>query len=171
MKINGKALKRRLYGMSRLRDRMARTRHFRGHGVHSPFVYAVVRQVFMRSRLLSGEHALHDALAACGVPERRAVQLQNLFVHCKCSTWAVDDPASAADIVVATAAVPCVQLEAYAANARRHGTTLAVMSPGLNRDRDRACRALVDAHACTAVDNRGYLLLFNNHLPKQYFKL
>ena len=28
-----------------------------------------------------------------------------------------------------------------------------------------------NSNASTTVDNRGYLLIFNNHLPKQHFKL
>lgn len=35
----------------RLRSHLARARFFRGHGVHSPFVYAIVRQVFMKTEL------------------------------------------------------------------------------------------------------------------------
>ena len=171
MKVSGKNLKRRLYGLSCLHDRMTRTRHFRGHGVHSPFVYSLVRQVFMRSRLDSERRDLYEALVACGVPEKRAVQLQNLFVHCGYATWAVDDAASSADIVIATCDVDNEALASYEDNARIHGTLLVIMSPYKNRERDRACRALVGKHISTAVDNRGYLLLFNNHLPKQRFRL
>ena len=35
----------------RLRSHLARARFFRGHGVHSPFVYAIVRQVIMKTEL------------------------------------------------------------------------------------------------------------------------
>lgn len=39
----------------RLRSHLARARFFRGHGVHSPFVYAIVRQVFMKTELAEGD--------------------------------------------------------------------------------------------------------------------
>lgn len=59
-----------------------RARYFRGHGVHSPFVYDLVRHVFMRAELLPGDRSLYEALLAVGIAERRAVQLQNLAIHC-----------------------------------------------------------------------------------------
>ena len=66
----------------RLRSHLARARFFRGHGVHSPFVYAIVRQVFMKTELAEGDRSLYAALRERDVNERRAVQLQNLFIHC-----------------------------------------------------------------------------------------
>jgi len=33
------------------------------------------------------------------------------------------------------------------------------------------CRQIVAAHRSTTVDNRGYLLIFNNNLPKQHFRI
>lgn len=42
-------------GMAELRNRLSRARYFRGHGVHSPFVYTIVREVFMRRELLPGD--------------------------------------------------------------------------------------------------------------------
>ena len=74
MKIGGRRLGGGLSGgMRRLGSRLARVRYFRGHGVHSPFVYDLVREVFMRRELLPGGHALYDALLAAGVSRRRAV--------------------------------------------------------------------------------------------------
>ena len=61
MKRTGRNLRRRLRGISRLTDRLSRARHFRGHGVHSPFVYGLVREAFMFHRLRDGEHCLYDA--------------------------------------------------------------------------------------------------------------
>ena len=81
MKLNGRTLKRRLYGLTMLPDRVARVRHFRGHGVYSPFVYQIVRKVFMQKRFLGEERALYDRLIALGLSHRRAMQLQNLAVH------------------------------------------------------------------------------------------
>ena len=87
MKRTGRNLRRRLRGISRLTDRLSRARHFRGHGVHSPFVYGLVREAFMFHRLRDGEHCLYDALRRVGIFHRRAVQLQkakpNLFGLCR----------------------------------------------------------------------------------------
>ena len=91
MEIGGRNIGLRFYGrVAELRNRLARARYFRGHGVHSPFVYNIVRNVFMREALLPGDRALYRALLDAGIAERRAVQLQNLAIHCGYRTFGLD---------------------------------------------------------------------------------
>lgn len=170
MKRTGRNLRRRLSGMTRLADRLVRARHFRGHGVHSPFVYALVRETFMKRRLRTSERDLYDALVRAGVAERRAVQLQNLFSHCGYRTFGLNC-AEGVDMNVLTRDFPADRLADMLRLACERGTTLCVMNPYDDALRAERCRRLVGAHASTSVDNRGYLLLFNNHLPKQHFRL
>ena len=170
MKITGRNIKRRLYGLRTLPSHIKRARYFRGHGVHSPFVYAIVRQVFMRSTFLADDRALYNALIEQGVAKRRALQLQNLMEHLRYTSFCIDSAAEA-DMIIATADYPTSQLSALATTARNESRTLCIMAPSIDRERDRECKRLVAEHTCTSVDNRGYLLLFNNHLPKQKFRL
>ena len=174
MNLPGRNIKQRLYGLSRLPQRLSRARYFRGHGVHSPFVYSIVRKVFMRSDFISGDtfytERVCNALLEWEVPYRRAVQLTNLCAHCDYRNLSVGS-ASAADFIVAPAAVATAELSEYVRVARECGGTLAIMAPYMNSERERACREIIAAHTCTTVDNRGYLLVFNNHLPKQHFQL
>lgn len=170
MKRSGRTLKQRLYGLKHLPSRLRRARYFRGHGVHSPYVYAIVRQVFMQKRLLGEEHPLYDRLLELGVARRRAVQLDNLVVHCGYESWAVDERREV-DMIVATLATRYDSLEEYVCYAREQRATLCVMNPYNNAQRWEVCRRLIEEHPSTTVDNRGYLLFFNNHLPKQRFRL
>lgn len=175
MKITGRNIKRRLYGLRQLPVNIKRARYFRGHGVHSPFVYDIVRQVFMRSHLFAGSGTdLYDELLGRGVAQRRAVQLQNLMTHCGYVSFDIDNDAASAqrcDMMIATVAVAPDRLKAMAARAARLQSTLCIMSPAADRSRDEACREIVASHCCTSIDNRGYLLIFNNYLPKQKFRL
>lgn len=75
------------------------------------------------------------------------------------------------DMVILTRNFPAEELSAAAARAARTGTTLCVMNPYHGSARGEACRRIVREHRSTTVDNRGYLLVFNNHLPMQHFKL
>jgi hypothetical protein len=170
MKINGRTILQRLYGVTRWGNRVSRARYFRGHGVHSPFVYAIVRQVFMQSTPIA-EDGLFGDLCSAGIARRRAVQLRNLVAHCSYSRVGIDCECEGYDFVVLTANFPTERLSAMADEARVSGTTLAVVAPYANRERDVVCRHIVETHRSTTVDNRGYLLIFNNHLPKQHFKL
>jgi len=171
MKINGRNIKRRLYGLATLPGRVARARYFRGHGVHSPFVYAIVRQVFMKRRLRSDEHALYDRLRAIGIAQRRAVQLQNLAVWCGYTVWAVDELPDPCHLCVLTPTVGEDTTCEIVRRAARQGTTLAVMTPYDGCERASLCHRLIAEHGCTTIDNCAYLLIFNNYLPKQHFRL
>jgi len=154
----------------RLRSRLARARFFRGHGVHSPFVYAIVRQVFLKSELAEGDRSLYEALRERAVSERRAIQLQNLFIHCGYKRFGLNRAADV-ELCVATADTPLERLPQLAREAREERATLCVLDPYADEARRRCCMLLVAAHPATSIDNRGYLLLFNNPLPKQHFKL
>ncbi len=170
MKRSGRTLKQRLYGLKHLTSRVRRARHFRGHGVHSPYVYSIVRQVFMRRNLLNEDNALYDALHKCGIAARRCVQLDNLLHHCGYSSWSINS-LDRVDMLVATLDVDVRGLAQYVAYAREHGATLCIMDPYHNAERWQACKALIEAHPSTTVDNRAYVLFFNNHLPLQRFVL
>lgn len=174
MNLPGRNIRQRLYGLRRLPQRLSRARYFRGHGVHSPFVYSIVRQVFMQSDFISGDtfytERVYDSLVEWGVPHKRAVQLVNLCAHCDYRNISVGSP-SAAELIVAPAAVAPAEFAEYVHVARECGGTLAIISPYLDRERERACREIVASHTCTTIDNRGYLLVFNNYLPKQHFQL
>ena len=77
-----KPITKRLYRVAAGSVRAANVRHYRGHGVHSPFVYSLVRQVFMRRRVEGSNTALYADLVLRHVSRRRATQLQNLYTHC-----------------------------------------------------------------------------------------
>lgn len=153
----------------RLRDRLSRARYFRGHGVHSPYVFSIVREVFMCRELLPGSHELYDVLIAAGVAPHRAVQLQNLCIHCGYESFGLNR--ADAPFCVVTHDLPVAQTLALVRNAAVSGHTVALLSPCEGRERQTLCRMLIAEHRSTTVDNRGYLLLFNNHLPKQHYRI
>ena len=170
MRIGGHLLSFRLTGrVAELRNRLARARYFRGHGVHSPFVYDIVREVFMRDKLLPGDKTLYRLLKENGVSERRAVQLQNLAIHCGLQTFGLNR--ADAELCVATPDLPRAETLALVRAASTAGHTVAVMSPYEGCGRQALCAQIVAGHRSTTVDNRGYLLIFNNHLPKQHFRI
>lgn len=170
MKRSGRTLKQRLYGLKHITKYLSRARHFRGHGVHSPYVYNIVRKVFMRSELYTTDHSLYDALIAIDTPRRRAIQLQNLVEHCAYQSWSIDS-LEQHPFIIATTRVQPEELSRYNDYARECGATLCIMAPYECAERWRAASEIIEAHHSTTIDNRGYLLIFNNHLPKQKFRL
>ena len=152
-----------------LRNRLVRARYFRGHGVHSPFVYDLVRRVFMQSSLLPGDRTLYEALLTAGIARRRAVQLQNLAIHCGYASFGLNR--AVGEFCIVMPALAETEALALVRDAAENGRTVAVMSPYMDTKWRSMCRRLIAEHRSTTVDNRDYLLLFNNYLPKQHFRL
>lgn len=172
MKINGRNLKRRLYGLTTIPQRVARVRYFRGHGVHSPFVYSIVRQAFMKCNLLSQDQQLYDALLQRGIARKRAVQLQNLYTHCDYHSFAIDRFDELCDLCLLTEQVGEQATREVMQRAAKHHTTVALLSPYEGRERAELGRRLIEEHPCTSVDKRAFILFFtNDNLPKQHYRI
>ncbi|MFG6341356.1 MAG: hypothetical protein K1V70_04270 [Alistipes sp.] len=170
MQFRGHKLNLRISGrVADWRNRLMRARYFRGHGVHSPFVYDLVRHVFMRAELLPGDRSLYEALLAVGIAERRAVQLQNLAIHCGYGSFGLN--CAMGELCIVTHALALTEVAALVRDAAEAGRTVAVMTPYIDSEWRSLCRRLIAAHRSTTIDNRGYLLIFNNYLPKQHFRI
>lgn len=172
MKLTGRNLKRRLYGLTTIPQRVARARYFRGHGVHSPFVYQIVRQAFMSSKLLTSEPVLYEALLQRGFIRKRAIQLQNLYTHCDYRAFSIDKLDNPCDLCLISEAVGEQETRTMVQRAAQRHTTVALMSPYDGRERAELCRQLIEEHACTSVDKRAFILLFSDEkLPKQHYRI
>ena len=167
MKISGRSIRRRLALWG---NRLSRTRHFRGHGVHSPFVYGFVRKVLMCKSLIEGTGtALYDALRECGMAERRARELHNTLHYIEGQSFSINEVEGALSILLAD--YPTGELRTAYDKARAEGVTLAICQPYMNGERQREVKSLLDIHRSTSIDNRAYVLFSNNALPKQHYRL
>ncbi|MFI3316217.1 MAG: hypothetical protein SNF93_01390 [Rikenellaceae bacterium] len=52
--------------------------------------------------------------------------------------------------------------------ATNSGTAIVIISPYKRRD---LCNRVIKESRSTSIDRFDYLIIFNNHLPKQHFKL
>ena len=167
MKISGRNLRHRLHMLG---NKLARAKYYHGYGVHSPFVYGLVRKVFMSKKLFEDTGTdLYDWLRREGVAEKRARQLHNTLYYTEGQSYSVNEVGG--DLSILLADYPTSQLREAFEAAKAEGVTLAICQPYLNRERMCEVRALIDDHRSTTVDNRAYILFFNNKLPKQHYRL
>lgn len=67
--------------MGRLKP-LSRIRHFRGHGIHSPFVYGLKRDVFMGKNEKTENIFLLNTLTNKGIRRKTAKELEKLHAYC-----------------------------------------------------------------------------------------
>lgn len=167
MKISGRNLGRRLLLLG---NRFARIKYRNGHRVHSPFVYGFVRKVLMSKTLCEGNGInLYGRLIAEGVSEKRAKELHNTLFYIEGKSYAINDVGC--DLSILLADYPTEKLSAAYEDAKLESVTLAICQPYATRERQNEVKALVERHGSTTVDNRAYILFFNNRLPKQHYRL
>ncbi len=160
---------------SRFQRRLLRLRHFRGHGVHSPYIYRIYREILMRWCDGVGAGELYRSIESI-VGRRYAAELQQIYTYSNCVTVQVfvssrDICDYQTDMIICCDGVDVNTIRDVVANSIRYGTTVAVISPYGNSERESVCRALILNHHSTTLDREGYLLFFNNHLPKQHLIL
>ncbi len=156
--------------LSRLDRQMKRLRHKRGHGVHSPYIYSIVREVFMRRELTPAMNPLYDTLVGVGLKRRYARELENMRHHCGFSTFDIDS-LEQVDMVICTTKSTSDQTLEIVRLSKERGTTVVFVAPHLDTQREQMSEGIVAKHHSTTLDRRGYLVIFNNHLPKQHFIL
>ncbi|MFI3258928.1 MAG: hypothetical protein R3Y16_02400 [Rikenellaceae bacterium] len=160
--------------IKRLKGGLQRLRHFRGHGVHSPFVYSLFRGVFMRREVIPTEDlSLLDEIAKINLSSRVEVELQNVYTHCGYKSFSIDpsEEGAESDFVVVSTSYPTLDIDPLLTKLRERGTTVAILISRKDRERERVCEEIVERHPSTTIRRPNYLLIFNNHLPKQHFQL
>lgn len=167
MKNSGRSLKRRL---QLLGNRLSRIKYHKGHGVHSPFVYGFVRKVLMTKTLCEESNfTLYNDLLANGMAEKRARELNNTLCYIEGQSYSINEVEC--DLSILLADYPTERLREAYEEAKREGVALAICQPYLNRERQSEVKTLIEEHRSTTIDNRAYILFFNNRLPKQHYRL
>lgn len=135
---------------------------------------------------------LLNLLQRAGVPARRALELQNLMTYCGFRTFTISGGVgefqtvgaetlstvcgistdATAELCILLCGVSETETLRVVHEASDRGATVAIIAPYADNERERMCRTIVAAHRSTTVDNRGYLLIFNNKcLTKQHYKI
>ena len=146
-------------------------RHRLGYGVHSPFLYRIVREAMMPRRMMEGERSLFDALRSKGVGNSTATRLHNLrIVECY-EEWGIDE-CKGGGLMVATPECGEERVGEMMRTLGEQGGALCILHPVGNKPRRELCRRLVAEHNSMSASKMGFTLFFSRHdLRKQHITL
>ncbi|MFR9540162.1 MAG: hypothetical protein SNI49_08410 [Rikenellaceae bacterium] len=159
--------KYRLWRGDKLTNRLSRLRHYRGHGVHSPYVYSIVRNILMNRSLQSENIKLLEELTKFGVSTKTATEITNIAAHCNLNSISIDNSQNA-DFIICSENCTEEKIEKMANEAAQNGIAIVILSP---YKKVKICNTLLLINRSTSIDRFTYLIFLNNHLPKQHFKL
>lgn len=153
-------------------------RHFRGHGIHSPFIYNMVRGAFM-SRRIEGRGLLFRQLLEHGIDTHTARQLNNMYEYCPLDGYLLPGQWSARStapgyplLVIAMAGKRYCYDTHFLSDALATGSSVAVL---YHYQADRKLRHWVKemrSGTYMSIDKKRFFVVFGNSgLPGQHFKL
>ena len=169
--------------------------HFRGHGIHSPFAYNLVRECLIPRHFVcshastdkpSGAGGLrsmpfgasvYDAMRTMGMTKKASRQLQNIFYYLRASDFKVlesaESVASNSKTLYFTAPQATNEdLEEIVVAVKAAGGAVVIIYPRTSLQRMKLCRRLCRSEDLLSIDNRRFLLLiFDEKLPNQHYKL
>ncbi len=152
-------------------------RHWRGRGIHSPFMYAIVRSVFMQKRIIGRDQTLYNALIQHGIGRRSGIILQNLYTHCKMERFVLvgetDTPLPLGPVFCVL--LPDTSAETVALMARHvleQSGYLVVLAPHRSPHRWRVTQQIRWRHRCVSVDRKVMMLYFADpKLQPQHYRI
>lgn len=149
-----------------------RLRHRRGYGVHSPFLYEVVRSTMMPRKMTSDDRRLYDALRNKGVDHRSATRLQNYLLHVGYECWTIDqcpDNNQAKVLCIATRQCPTDELERLLNACQEHKEEATLCVFHRSKEAKAECNRLVEQHSSMSAEKPRFTLFFHHRpLPKQH---
>lgn len=153
---------------------MPRIRHARGYGIHSPLVYSLIRNVFMKKDI-GEETKIYDKIIETGTSDKIARDIQNFYDFYGFSTFSIDDGITSvhegnrlyiftdSNIVGAAENIFSVEWE--------KGNVMCLI-PGKSKGRKSLCRNIAGSHPGVSIDRKTYFLYFYNvSYEKQHYKL
>lgn len=154
---------------------LRRLRHWRGKGVHSPFMYGVVRNVFLPKQISGPERGLYEESRKRGISRKDAVALQNLYGYCGVDNFMFIDGGgtpliSGRNICIVDSLDAAGAVTETASMLGGTGSVLVWLAGDRNRNKVAAAEKIYEKFHCVmAVRPSMVIMFFDNKLNKQKY--
>lgn len=144
-------------------------RHSRGYGVHSPFLYGVVRDSMMPRKVM-GDNALYNELRSRGIDKRTAIRLQNYLHHEGFTRWSIGpEEELSSQLCILPEECPEEMVSQMHQELCHHAERATLCLLHSTKSRKRMRDRIVTDHPCMSAEKSRFTLLFlNPSLPKQH---
>lgn len=163
---------------AKARFNISRRRRRRGHGVHSPFVYGLAREIFRKRRLpMVDSEFFYVTVAQSGASDRVIEELYAIYLRCKLGSLTVTKSTSGkmgyTDRMLHVIATPELGTLPHTEGWKEGDyRVLAVLEPHINAERESFCKNLIESGECVSIDRFDYMLFFyDSKLTPQHFEL
>lgn len=154
-----------------------RINHWRGHGIHSPFMYRLVREVLVKKRVSYNPHTLPENIINYNLLKRDTLLIRNLYSFLQYPDSVIvgeGEPGNRTFCVAPMDASPeAIRQTIEMIRSRRYNECcVAVLGVNKSLEKYQLCRRLIQTEGCVCVDlYRTYLFLFDHRLQKQYYRI
>lgn len=157
---------------------LLRVRHWRGHDVHSPFTYNLVREALMshrRNRDMSIDPALRRDLAALGLSESRIGRIGRVYNYLGFTSYAIGaESYDGEDMLVLSEEISGESLDALAERIGGLDKRVCVVITGIyaTTDRHSVWHHILKDYDAVCIDLYHLaLVIFDRYLSKQSYKM
>lgn len=156
---------------------LKRMRYWRGHGIHSPFVYNMVRKIFMTRKIIDSNSLIAQTMLEKKTASRHtAIQIQNLYGYCGYSSYElIGNSQSYGGSEMAVLDKSCspetIAQIIKQVEGKQHRAVI-VIAPHRDKQKHKICEILSNNHKGISIDKFNMLiLLFDSRYLKQHYKI
>lgn len=151
--------------IGRHRGFISRIRHLRGHGIHSPFVYSLVRSVFTRGGNTDGD--LYHTLREKGLTPKTSRRIERLCKFCGFDGYALGYRRNAQICII-----PPDENFHTAMVCESPGTVFVIVEPYAGDQKIVDCLTIASKYGRLTIDSYRIFIIFDiERLPEQHFKI
>lgn len=151
-----------------------RVNHWRGHGIHSPFMYRFVREVIVKRKPGCSPNKLPEGILRHNLLKKDMLLARNIYEYLGYDRCIVAGEAPVQDrtLCLAPSDISTEIIEQALLQAEDLECCVTILGVNKSHEKYKLCRRVMREKRCVGVDiYRTYIFFFDNRLQKQNYRL